>query len=103
MHKSRRAAINHLTGNLTMKDTSKTKLSIKGHVVLPKPLSVSRRWKPGTEFVIEDRDKGVLLRPKSDRGARSWESIVGSVRYSGPRKSIREMDEAVSAQARSRK
>ena len=80
-----------------------TKLSTKGQVVLPKSLRASHRWKPGTEFVIQDRDEGILLKPKAAAAARTWESIIGCVGYEGPRKSLKEMDDAVVAKARSRK
>jgi len=80
-----------------------TKLSTKGQVVLPKSLRASHRWKPGTEFIIEDRDEGILLKPKAGTGVRTWESLIGCVHYTGPRRSLKEMDDAVAAEARSRK
>ena len=86
-----------------MNRTTKTKLSTKGQVVLPKSVRMSHRWKPGTEFIIQDRDDGILLKPKAGTAARTWESIVGCVHYKGPRKSVKEMDAAVAAEARSRK
>jgi AbrB family looped-hinge helix DNA binding protein len=86
-----------------MSQTTKTKLSTKGQVVLPKSLRASHRWKPGTEFIIQDRDEGILLKPKAGAGARTWESIIGCVPYPGPRRSVKEMDQAVAAEARSRK
>jgi len=86
-----------------MSQPSKTKLSTKGQVVLPKSLRASHRWKPGTEFIIEDLDEGILLKPKAGAKARTWESIVGCVRYAGPRRTLKEMDDALAAEARSRK
>jgi AbrB family looped-hinge helix DNA binding protein len=86
-----------------MSKPTKTKLSTKGQVVLPKSLRVSHRWKPGTEFTIEDRDEGILLKPKAGTAARTWQSLIGALRYAGPRRSIKEMDAAVAAEARSRK
>lgn len=41
--------------------------------------------------------------PKAASAARTWESIIGSAGYEGPTKSLKEMDEAVAAEARSRK
>jgi AbrB family looped-hinge helix DNA binding protein len=80
-----------------------TKLSTKGQVVLPKSIRASHRWKPGTEFIIQDLDEGILLKPKADAKARTWDSLLGCVHYTGPRKTLKEMDAAVAAEARSRK
>jgi AbrB family looped-hinge helix DNA binding protein len=80
-----------------------TRLSTKGQVVLPKSLRAAHRWKPGTEFIIQDRDEGILLRPKTEAVSRTWKSIIGCVPYAGPRKSVGEMDEAAAEEARSRK
>ena len=80
-----------------------TKLSTKGQVVLPKSLRAAHRWKPGTEFIIQDRDEGILLKPKAGSRSRTWASIIGCVSYAGPRKGVKEMDEAVAAEAQSRR
>ena len=77
-----------------------TKLSTKGQVVLPKSLRVSHRWKAGTEFIIQDGEEGVLLKPKARVSERTWESIIGCIGYRGSRKSLKELDEAVAAEAR---
>ncbi len=77
-----------------------TKLSTKGQVVLPKSLRAAHGWKPGTEFVMQERDGGILLVPKPAAKSRTWKSILGCLPYSGQRKSIREMDEGVAAEAR---
>ena len=77
-----------------------TKLSTKGQVVLPKSLRAAHCWKPGTEFVVQERDGGILLVPKSGAKYRSRKSILGCLPYSGRRKSMREMDAGVAAEAR---
>ena len=80
-----------------------TKLSTKGQVVLPKSLRAAHRWKPGTEFVVQEREGGILLVPKSSAKTRTWRSLLGYLPYSGRRKSIREMDEGVAAEAQKHK
>ena len=77
-----------------------TKLSTKGQIVLPKSLRAAHRWKSGTEFVVQERDGGVLLVPKASSKSGTWRGLLGCLPYSGRRKSIREMDEAVAAEAR---
>jgi len=76
-----------------------TKLSTGG-LVLPKALITSHGWKPGTEFIIQEREKRILLRPKAAVSPRTWGSIVGCIGYRGPRKSLKEMNRAIAAEAR---
>jgi AbrB family looped-hinge helix DNA binding protein len=76
-----------------------TKLSSKGQVVIPKSLRTAHRWKPGTEFIVEEQGDSILLRPKQKRENLQWEKLIGCLNYKGPRKTIREMDEAVMAEA----
>ena len=70
---------------------------------MPKSLITSHGWKRGTEFIILEREEGILLRPKAPVSERTWESIVGCIGYRGQRKSLKEMDAAVAAEARSHK
>ena len=83
--------------------THTTKLSSKGQVVIPKSLRTAHRWKPGTEFVVEEQGDTILLRPKQKREKLQWEKMIGFLNYKGPRKTIREMDEAVMAEAQRHK
>ena len=80
-----------------------TKLSTKGQVVLPKSLRSARGWKPGTEFLVQEHGRGVLLVPKMLAKTGSWARIYKSLPYSGPAKTLREMDEAIAAEARKHK
>jgi len=77
-----------------------TKLSTKGQVVLPKALRTSHRWKPGTEFIVEERDGCVVLRPKQRDKALGWNDLIGCVGYKGPRKTLKQMEEAVAREAK---
>ncbi len=81
-----------------------TKLSTKGQVVLPKSLRTAHRWKPGTEFIVRERDGGILLVPKSARASRTWTSLIGlCFLLRAARRVIKEMDEGVAAEARRQK
>ena len=84
-----------------------TKLSSKGQVSIPKALRTARRWKAGTEFVIEETSDGVLLKPRKavkpkpgEKKIASWDDLIGIMPYKGPRRTIKEMDEAVMREAR---
>jgi len=80
-----------------------TKLSTKGQVVLPKAIRAARRWRAGTQFTIEEYGEGILLKPKSQAVVQNWDELIGCVAYNGPRKSIREMNQAMAAEARERR
>jgi AbrB family looped-hinge helix DNA binding protein len=76
-----------------------TKLSTKGQIVLPKSLRTARRWKPGTEFIIEEQPDGILLKPKKPKGSVSWTDLIGIAGYRGPRQTIKQMNEGVAKEA----
>jgi AbrB family looped-hinge helix DNA binding protein len=78
-----------------MLDMETTKLSSKGQVVLPKSLRDAHGWGPGTEFVIESTPDGVRLRAKVPFVRTQLDQVFGSVRYSGPAKSLDDMDAGI--------
>jgi AbrB family looped-hinge helix DNA binding protein len=54
-----------------------TTLSGKGQIVIPKSLRESRRWRPGTRFIVEEITFGILLKTQPDisahlTGGRTW-------------------------------
>ncbi len=77
-----------------------TNLSAKGQVLLPKALRTSRGWKPGTEFIVEERDGCVVLRPKQRDRVLGWNDLIGCVGCAGPRKTLKQMKEAVARDAK---
>lgn len=80
------------------------KMSARGQIAIPKALRLARKWKAGTEFVIQETSEGVLIKPKRERKREgktlAWEDLIGIMPYKGPRRSIGEMDEAVMREAR---
>ncbi|MGH9579315.1 MAG: AbrB/MazE/SpoVT family DNA-binding domain-containing protein, partial [Terriglobales bacterium] len=80
-----------------------TKLSSKGQVVLPSSVRSARRWKPGLELAVENRPEGVLLRPLNPFPQSRLEDVVGSAGYKGPRRTLREMENAILREARKRR
>jgi AbrB family looped-hinge helix DNA binding protein len=57
-----------------------TRLSTKGQIILPKAIRVSRDWRPGTEFTIEETCDGVLLRPAHLFPTASLDEVAGYLR-----------------------
>ena len=73
----------------------KTRLSSKGQVVLPKSVRKDRNWGPGTEFVVEQVNDGVLLRPVKAVQTGSVKELLGCTGYQGPARSLGQMQEAI--------
>lgn len=80
-----------------------TRLSSKGQVVLPSSVRSARRWKPGLELAVENRPEGVLLRPLKPFLQSRLEDVIGSSGYKGPRRTLREMENAILREARKRR
>ncbi len=57
-----------------------TRLSTKGQVVLPKDIRTARAWGPGTEFTVEERGDGILLRPSERFPETGLDQVAGSLR-----------------------
>jgi len=75
--------------------TETTRLSSKGQVIIPKSIRQSHRWLIGQEFTVEDTGEGVLLRPKSPFPRTTVEEVAGCLKYSGPPKTLEEMEDAI--------
>jgi len=80
-----------------------TKLSSKGQLVLPRAIRAARRWKPGTELAVEDRPEGGLLRPLKPFAETRLDEVIGSAGYKGPRKTLKDMENAILREARRRR
>jgi AbrB family looped-hinge helix DNA binding protein len=74
-----------------------TRLSSKGQVVLPKSVRDAHGWAPGTEFEVESTSDGVRLRARAPFPRTELAQVFGSVSYSGPAKTLEEMDEGIRA------
>jgi len=57
-----------------------TRLSTKGQIILPKNIRTSRAWGPGTEFTVEERGDGILLRPAARFPEADLDEVAGCLR-----------------------
>jgi AbrB family looped-hinge helix DNA binding protein len=86
-------------------ETSKklaTRVSTKGQVILPKVLRERLHWGPGTQLIAEPTEDGVLLRAAPLFPPTRPEDVFGCLGYSGPPKTLEEMDASVHAEAKRR-
>jgi AbrB family looped-hinge helix DNA binding protein len=74
-----------------MSASSKTKLSTKGQVILPKDVRVARGLKPGAVFTVESRPEGILLKPEKPFPPKTLDEVCGMLKYDGPPVSIEDM------------
>ena len=77
-------------------------LSTKGQMILPKSIRQRRQWDAGTRLLVEDTAEGVLLKPAPMFAPKRSDEVFGSLRVSGPPKTLEEMDAGVVAEARRR-
>ena len=87
---------------MAIAEKTKTTVSTKGQVILPKAIRQRRHWGPGTRLVVEDTPEGVLLTAAPLFAPTRPEDVFGSLRYSGPPKTLEEMDAGITAEVRER-
>ena len=79
-----------------------TRLSTKGQVILPKAIRERRKWGPGTRLVIQEMADGVLLKAAPVFTPTRHEDVAGMLAYTGPPKTIEEMDAGIEAEVKRR-
>lgn len=72
-----------------------TRLSSKGQLILPKSVRDARSWEAGTQFVVEEVQEGVLLRPLRPLAAATFDEVFGCLKYSGRPKTLAQMGKAI--------
>jgi AbrB family looped-hinge helix DNA binding protein len=72
-----------------------TTLSTKGQIVLPKAIRDSRALKAGTEFIVEDTQDGILLRPKRRVPRKTLDEVFGMLKWKGKPATLADMDRAI--------
>ena len=83
-----------------------TLLSAKGQLVLPASLRRDRAWVSGTCFEVLATPEGVLLKPLAAAPAfapTTLDAVFGMARYTGPVRTLKDMDAAVAAEAARRR
>ena len=87
---------------MALPEGATTTVSTKGQVILPKAIRQRRKWGPGTRLIVEETPDGVLLKLAPFFPPTRPEDVYGMLKYSGPPKSIEEMDAAITAEVKRR-
>ena len=82
---------------------STTVVSTKGQVILPKAIRTQNNWTPGTRLTVEQTPNGVLLRQEALFAPTTYEEVFGSLRYTGPPKTLEDMEAAIDAEIKDRR
>jgi AbrB family looped-hinge helix DNA binding protein len=77
-----------------------TTLSSKGQIVIPKQIRQSHGWRAGMKFNLAEEGNALVLKPSGRRPTRTVEEVIGCAGYTGPRKSVEEMDAGILDEAR---
>ena len=72
-----------------------TILSSKGQIIIPKPVRNARHWEPGQKLEVIDTADGILLKPVRSYPETTLSEVIACLKYNGPAKSLREMEEAI--------
>ena len=86
-----------------MAASATTTVSTKGQVILPKAIRERRKWPPGTRLVVEETAEGVLLKAAPLFAPTRPEDVAGMLAYSGPPKTLAEMDRAIGDEIKARR
>ena len=64
--------------------TARTRLSNKGHVIIPKQVRERHGWTPGVELEVEDRGDAVVLRKARLFGRTTVDQVRGCLKHMEP-------------------
>lgn len=72
-----------------------TRLSSKGQIIIPKAIRQAYKWPVGQEFLIEQAEQGILLRPQAPFPQTCVDEVAGCLRYEGRAKTLEDMNNAI--------
>lgn len=71
------------------------KISEKGQVIIPPEMRKIYSLDVGTEIILTDTGKGILLQPKQPFHPTTLNEVAGCLKYQGSPKTIEEMEAAI--------
>lgn len=82
-----------------MQSATLIRLSSKGQVVIPKSIRHQHQWHSGQQFVVEETDSGILLRPVKPSlfPKTTLQQAAGCLQsaYAGEPKTLEDMEDAI--------
>ena len=77
-----------------------TRLSRKGHMLIPKALRTIHHWEPGLELMVIDTGDGLLLKPKAPFTPAELADVSGMLKGKGSPKTDDEIKAALAEDLR---
>ena len=74
---------------------TKTILSSKGQVIIPKSIRSAYNWSEGQELAVIDCDGGIMLKPIVPFNKTVIREVAGCLEYSGTPKTLEDMENAI--------
>lgn len=82
-----------------MQPLQTTRLSSKGQIIIPKNIRALHGWNNGQEFIVEETEQGILLRPYKPMSLpkTTLAQVAGCLKahYQGSPITLEEMDKAI--------
>ncbi|MBO0350356.1 AbrB/MazE/SpoVT family DNA-binding domain-containing protein [Phormidium pseudopriestleyi FRX01] len=71
------------------------KVSETGQVIIPPEMRKNYPLEVGTEIILTDTGKGILIQPKSPFFTTTLNEVAGCLKYQGPPKTLEDMEAAI--------
>ena len=72
-----------------------TRLSSKGQIIIPKAIRQACKWSVGQEFLVEQAEQGIVLRPQVPFPQTCLDDVAGCLQYKGRAKTLEDMNNAM--------
>ncbi|MCT7966107.1 AbrB/MazE/SpoVT family DNA-binding domain-containing protein [Laspinema sp. D1] len=72
------------------------KISETGQVIIPTEMRKTYSLEVGTEIILIDTGKGILIQPKQPFPSTTLNEVAGCLKYQGSPKTLEDMDAAIS-------
>ena len=74
---------------------TKTTLSSKGQVIIPKPVRSAHHWEAGQELFVIDCGDGIILKSVAPFRPTALTDVAACLKYDGRAKLLKDMEKAI--------
>ena len=70
-------------------------LTNEGTLIIPKSVLLLYHWQEGQEILLEETNKGILLKANSSFPTTKLEDVAGCLKYEGKPKTLEDFEQAI--------